>query len=85
MAMYWAQALAAQTKDAGLQERFAKLAKELEANEAKIIEDDACSTGRACRHWWLLPFGRSDGDRCDAPQRNLQCHHRQRVNPLILS
>ncbi len=39
MAMYWAQALAAQTKDAGLQERFAKLAKELEANEAKIVEE----------------------------------------------
>ncbi len=39
IAMYWALALAAQTKDAGLQERFAKLAKALEANEAKIIEE----------------------------------------------
>ncbi|MES9856001.1 MAG: NADP-dependent isocitrate dehydrogenase [Sedimenticola sp.] len=39
LAMYWAQALAAQSKDAGLQERFAKLAKELEANEAKIVEE----------------------------------------------
>ncbi|MEJ1342252.1 MAG: NADP-dependent isocitrate dehydrogenase [Candidatus Sedimenticola sp. (ex Thyasira tokunagai)] len=39
LAMYWAQALAAQTKDAGLQERFAKLAAELEANEAKITEE----------------------------------------------
>ncbi|MEJ1374946.1 MAG: NADP-dependent isocitrate dehydrogenase [Candidatus Sedimenticola sp. (ex Thyasira tokunagai)] len=39
LAMYWAQALAAQTKDAGLQERFAKLAAELEANEAKITDE----------------------------------------------
>ncbi len=39
MAMYWAQAVAAQTKDAGLQERFAKLAKELEANEEKIVAE----------------------------------------------
>ena len=36
LALYWAEALAAQTKDADLQARFAKVAKELEANEAKI-------------------------------------------------
>lgn len=39
LAMYWAQALAAQTKDAELQERFSKLAKELEEDEAKIIDE----------------------------------------------
>ena len=39
LAMYWAEALAAQTKDADLQARFAKVAKELEANEAKINEE----------------------------------------------
>lgn len=39
LAMYWAEALAAQTKDAGLQEKFAKLAEELAANEAKITEE----------------------------------------------
>lgn len=36
LAMYWAQALAAQTKDAELQARFKPLAETLEKNEAKI-------------------------------------------------
>ena len=36
LALYWAQALAAQTKDAELQARFAKVAKQLGDNEAKI-------------------------------------------------
>ena len=36
LALYWAQALAAQTKDAELQARFKPLAEKLTANEAKI-------------------------------------------------
>lgn len=36
LAMYWAEALAAQDKDAGLKAKFAKVAKELQANEDKI-------------------------------------------------
>ena len=39
LALYWAQALAAQTKDAVLQARFAKVAQELGANETKINEE----------------------------------------------
>jgi isocitrate dehydrogenase len=39
LALYWAQALAAQNKDAELQSRFAKVAKELEQNEAKIAKE----------------------------------------------
>ena len=38
-AMYWAQALAAQTKDKELAARFAKVAKQLEENEARINEE----------------------------------------------
>ena len=37
--MYWAEALAAQTKDADLAARFAKFAKQLQDNEAKINEE----------------------------------------------
>jgi len=37
LALYWAQALAEQTKDKDLQKRFTKSAKELAENEAKII------------------------------------------------
>jgi len=36
LAFYWAEALAAQTKDAELQARFAKVAKAMRENEAKI-------------------------------------------------
>ncbi len=36
LALYWAEALAAQTKDAELQAKFAPIAKELADNEAKI-------------------------------------------------
>jgi len=39
LAMYWAQALAAQNKDAKMQARFTKVAKELGTNEAKIAEE----------------------------------------------
>jgi len=39
LAMYWAQALAAQDKDGPLKERFTKIAKKLEENENKIAEE----------------------------------------------
>ncbi len=39
LALYWAQALANQTKDSDLQFRFKPLADELQANEAKINEE----------------------------------------------
>ena len=39
LAMYWAQALAAQSKDPELQKRFATMAKQLADNEAKVNED----------------------------------------------
>jgi len=39
LALYWAQALAEQTEDKNLQTRFAKVAKELEQNEAKIAAE----------------------------------------------
>ena len=39
LALYWAQALAAQDDDAALKARFAPLAKALAANEAKIVAE----------------------------------------------
>jgi isocitrate dehydrogenase len=39
LAMYWAEALAAQTKDSELQAIFAPIAKKLEENEAKINDE----------------------------------------------
>lgn len=46
LALYWAQALAAQTDDTELQTRFAKLAANLEANEAKIVEELLAASGK---------------------------------------
>lgn len=39
MAMYWAESLAAQTKDAGLQAKFAPIAKAMQENEVKIVAE----------------------------------------------
>lgn len=47
LALYWAEALAAQTKDAELQARFAPLAKALTENETKITEELISSQGKA--------------------------------------
>jgi isocitrate dehydrogenase len=46
LAMYWAQALAIQNKDAELQARFTKVAADLEANEAKINEEMIAAQGK---------------------------------------
>lgn len=46
LALYWAEALAAQTKDAELQARFGPLAKALMENESKITEELIASQGK---------------------------------------
>jgi isocitrate dehydrogenase len=46
LALYWAQALAEQTQDKSLQTRFAKVAKELEQNEAKITAELLSAQGK---------------------------------------
>jgi isocitrate dehydrogenase len=46
LALFWAQALAAQSKDAGLQARFARVAEQLAANEARINEELIAAQGR---------------------------------------
>ena len=45
LALYWAQALAAQDKDKSMQERFAPVAKSLEENETKITEELLAAQG----------------------------------------
>ena len=46
LATYWAQALAAQTQDAALAQRFAPVAKQLEANEEKIAAEMLAAQGQ---------------------------------------
>jgi len=45
-ALYWAEALAAQNKDKELQAKFAKIAQQLAANEAKINEELLAAQGK---------------------------------------
>ncbi|CAN7568018.1 NADP-dependent isocitrate dehydrogenase [Paraburkholderia sp. 22099] len=46
LAMYWAEALAAQTEDAALQAQFAGVAKAMADNEAKILAELAAAQGK---------------------------------------
>jgi isocitrate dehydrogenase len=46
LALYWAQAMAEQTKDTELQAKFTALAKELTENEAKIVEEQIAAQGK---------------------------------------
>lgn len=46
LAMYWAEALAAQTKDAELAAKFAPVANEMSVNEAKINEELIAAQGK---------------------------------------
>jgi isocitrate dehydrogenase len=46
LALYWAQTLAAQAKDATLRERFAGVAEELGASEAKIVAELLAAQGK---------------------------------------
>ncbi len=46
LALYWAQALAEQTEDEELRERFSKVAKELEENEEKINAELIAAQGK---------------------------------------
>jgi isocitrate dehydrogenase len=47
LALYWAQALAGQSKDADLQTRFVKVAQELHDNETKIVDELNAAQGHS--------------------------------------
>ncbi len=47
LALYWAEALAAQTQDSELSTLFQPIAKEMQENEAKINEELIASQGKA--------------------------------------
>ncbi|AKQ46602.1 isocitrate dehydrogenase [Rufibacter radiotolerans] len=46
LALYWAQALAEQTKNQELKDRFSNLAKQLTENESKIVEEQIAAQGK---------------------------------------
>ena len=46
LALYWAQALAAQSKDSKLQDKFSKISKELESKEDTINQELIAAQGK---------------------------------------
>ncbi len=77
LAMYWAEALAAQSKDKELQARFAGVAKQLVENEAKINAELIGGSGQAGGHGRVLPAGPGQDDGGDAAQPDAERHHRR--------
>ena len=75
LALYWAQELAAQTEDAELAAKFAPLAKQLAADEQKIVDELNAVQGKACRYRRLLHarYGQSWTRSC-APARRSTTH-----------
>ncbi len=66
LALYWAQALAAQTEDKALAGQFAPLAKTLAENEQKIVEEMAAVQGKPAD---IGGYYLADADKCKAVMR----------------
>ena len=72
LAMYWAQAVAANEEDDALAARFAAAAQALADNEAADRRRTARRTGDAGRYRRLLPADRRTRQRGHAPERDAQ-------------
>jgi len=66
LAMYWAQELAAQKEDAGLAAHFARLAKSLSDNEARIVAELKAVQGKPVD---IGGYYKADSDKCKAIMR----------------
>ena len=66
LAMYWAQALAAQTEDKALRARFAPLAKALTENEQTIVQEMAAVQGKPVD---IGGYYLADPEKCKAVMR----------------
>jgi isocitrate dehydrogenase len=66
LAMYWAQALAAQTEDAALAAKFAPIAKQLTDNEAAIVAELAAVQGKPAD---IGGYYKADPEKCKAIMR----------------
>ena len=80
LALYWAQALAAQDQDKALQARFAEVAQALAENEAVITEELLAVQGEPVDiggYYHPDAYANRAGD---APKRGLQRRHRRHVS-----
>ncbi|MES2562460.1 MAG: NADP-dependent isocitrate dehydrogenase [Pseudomonadota bacterium] len=71
LALYWAQALAAQTKDKELQQRFAPLAKTLTENESKINAELIAAQGKPLDLGGYFRFDAEKASRAMRPSATL--------------
>ena len=71
LAQYWAQALAAQTKDQELQAQFAPIAKTLTENEAKINQELLAAQGKPADTGGYYRFDREKTSRAMRPSATL--------------
>ena len=80
LALFWAEALAAQGDDPELKAHFAPLAERLAANETKILEE--LLAVQPCRHRRLLRARRGKNRRRHASQPDTERDHRLRA-PMV--
>ena len=66
LALYWAQALAAQTEDAGLRAKFTPVAADLTREEARIVDELNGSQGRPVD---IGGYYHPDAAKCEAAMR----------------
>ena len=77
LALYWAQALAAQTRDREIQARFTALAKTLADNEAKINAELIAAQGKPVDMGGYYHPDFEKTSRLDAAQCNIECGARR--------
>ena len=76
LALYWAEALAAQSKDAELKARFAPVARQLAANEAKINAELLGAQGKPVDMGGYYHRTRKTAEG-DAAEPDAERHHRR--------
>ncbi len=74
LALYWAQALAAQSKDADLKKLFAPIAEKLTASEKTIAAELIAVQGKPCDVGGYYQPSDSFGFRCATPQQDAERH-----------
>ena len=77
LAMYWAEALAAQSKDTELQARFAGVAQAARRERGEDQRGADRRAGQAGRHGRLLPPGPGEDGDGDAAEPDAERHHRR--------
>ena len=77
LALYWAQALAAQTQDKKIAERFTKIAKDLSDNEKKIDGELLAAQGKPVDLGGYYHPDDAKALQGDAPERDVERDHRR--------